>query len=771
MNQILSSDALLGAAARPTPGRTAIAPAQAGADSGFGALIAPETETSSAAGGTAAALPLAVVAAPVAQARPALAFWSQLSAGETPHAAPHDATPMVPEVAEVAEVTIDTAAAETDVQTDVQTVAAETALMAAPVQQAMMPAAASLPLDRPSGMVGQDATAADPVVPTAQAAQSDGRAMSIALATPATAALAAPRQDVIGPRDMAPAEVSPDTRAAVSPQTSQPAPRPEEQAAPIVAASRGTVENGVPTNETGTVSPGTDARRIRASETAATAGDAVAADSRPRVKKEAAARQQDQNVPDQRPEGAAVPSATATATASAAAAIAMTAPVLTSGRVSAAPTTNTAAAAVQTVAASQPSFRQPRADADAVASVSAQSAAPVHQVSGRASPTAAVPVATGPASTAFDTKMAPEATEAGAVSAAISSPDATTAVGADAARAAGMSDAPASGIAPQAAEAGNDGPVVAASAAVDPAAIDPAADAAAQPVAEGAVRTTAPDLTAAAATRAGGALRVAAGDPAETGVKAAVEHGAKRRAKDVVADDAALTQSRLREARGTDNAAASPATTQAENASGTAKDSVVPGSAAPAVPAADTGRGPEGLRFDALGGVSGTTGGSERSAATAGLTQSAAMPQHGAATAQGVAVQIASALSSLPDKPVELALSPEELGKVRLTLSHGHDGGISVAVQAERPETLDLMRRHIDQLASDFRDMGYSSIDFSFSGGQNFSGQQHPEAAPEGFATSGERSSDAAAATPVMAAAADPIRLRLADDSGLDMRL
>ena len=642
--------------------------------------------------------------------------------------------------------------------------------MAAPVQQAMMPAAASLPLDRPSGMVGQDATAADPVVPTAQAAQSDGRAMSIALATPATADLAAPRQDVIGPRDMAPAEVSPDTRAAVSPQTSQPAPRPEEQAAPIVAASRGTVENGVPTNETGTVSPGTDARRIRASETAATAGDAVAADSRPRVKKEAAARQQDQNVPDQRPEGAAVPAAAAPA--SAAAAVAMTAPVLQSGRVSAAPTANTAAAAVQTVAASQPSFRQPRADADAVASVSAQSAAPVHQVSGRASPTASAPVATGPVSTAFDPKMAPEATEAGAVSAAISSPDATTAVGADAARAAGMSDAPASGIAPQAAEAGNDGSVVAASAAVDPAAIDPAAaDAAAQPVAEGAARTTAPDLTAAAATRAGGALRVAAGDPAETGVKAAVEHGAKRRAKDVVADDAALTQSRLREARGTDNAAASPATTQAENASGTAKDSVAPGSAAPAIPASDTGRGPEGLRFDALGGVSGTTGGSERSAAAAGLTQGAAMPQHGAATAQGVAVQIASALSSLPDKPVELALSPEELGKVRLTLSHGHDGGISVAVQAERPETLDLMRRHIDQLASDFRDMGYSSIDFSFSGGQNFSGQQHPEAAPEGFATSGERSSDAAAATPVMAAAADPIRLRLADDSGLDMRL
>ena len=32
----------------------------------------------------------------------------------------------------------------------------------------------------------------------------------------------------------------------------------------------------------------------------------------------------------------------------------------------------------------------------------------------------------------------------------------------------------------------------------------------------------------------------------------------------------------------------------------------------------------------------------------------------------------------------------------------------------DRPETIDLMRRHIDQLAQDFRDLGFSDLSFSF---------------------------------------------------------
>lgn len=78
-----------------------------------------------------------------------------------------------------------------------------------------------------------------------------------------------------------------------------------------------------------------------------------------------------------------------------------------------------------------------------------------------------------------------------------------------------------------------------------------------------------------------------------------------------------------------------------------------------------------------------------------------------------IARQLASALPGATDGPVEISLNPEELGKVRLAM-HTQDGAITVSVQAERPETLDLMRRNIDSLARDFREMGYAQISFEF---------------------------------------------------------
>ena len=33
---------------------------------------------------------------------------------------------------------------------------------------------------------------------------------------------------------------------------------------------------------------------------------------------------------------------------------------------------------------------------------------------------------------------------------------------------------------------------------------------------------------------------------------------------------------------------------------------------------------------------------------------------------------------------------------------------------AERPETLELMRRHVSELSAVFREMGYASVDFTF---------------------------------------------------------
>lgn len=101
---------------------------------------------------------------------------------------------------------------------------------------------------------------------------------------------------------------------------------------------------------------------------------------------------------------------------------------------------------------------------------------------------------------------------------------------------------------------------------------------------------------------------------------------------------------------------------------------------------------------------------------------------HGAATASPyptpgrpdsahVARQIADALPRLSDGTIDIRLDPEELGRVRLQMVSG-ETGMTVHVTADRPETLDLMRRHIDQLARDLAEAGYEGASFDFGDGQ-----------------------------------------------------
>ncbi|MEM6565340.1 MAG: flagellar hook-length control protein FliK [Pseudomonadota bacterium] len=78
-----------------------------------------------------------------------------------------------------------------------------------------------------------------------------------------------------------------------------------------------------------------------------------------------------------------------------------------------------------------------------------------------------------------------------------------------------------------------------------------------------------------------------------------------------------------------------------------------------------------------------------------------------------IARQMAEVLQRMPDGPVEIALSPKELGRVRMSITAA-EAGITVSVIAERPETLDLMRRNVDDLARDFQSLGYESVSFSF---------------------------------------------------------
>ena len=75
--------------------------------------------------------------------------------------------------------------------------------------------------------------------------------------------------------------------------------------------------------------------------------------------------------------------------------------------------------------------------------------------------------------------------------------------------------------------------------------------------------------------------------------------------------------------------------------------------------------------------------------------------------------QMAEAMRVAADKSVEIALSPAELGRVRMVLN-ASEAGVTLSILAERPETLDLMRRNIDDLAKSFADLGYEDISFSF---------------------------------------------------------
>ena len=84
----------------------------------------------------------------------------------------------------------------------------------------------------------------------------------------------------------------------------------------------------------------------------------------------------------------------------------------------------------------------------------------------------------------------------------------------------------------------------------------------------------------------------------------------------------------------------------------------------------------------------------------------ASLPPH-------LGAQLTASATGLADAPVEIAFAPSELGTMRLLLSREGDG-LSIVVTADRPEMLGLLRRNINSLAQDFRDLGFQTLSFSF---------------------------------------------------------
>lgn len=100
-------------------------------------------------------------------------------------------------------------------------------------------------------------------------------------------------------------------------------------------------------------------------------------------------------------------------------------------------------------------------------------------------------------------------------------------------------------------------------------------------------------------------------------------------------------------------------------------------------------------------------------------------PSHVAAAANTTAPvhqQIASALmAATPDSPeTELLLAPEELGKLRFVFGQD-DGGLTILITAERPETLQLLRRNADALIQDLNQLGLTdaTVDFGDRGSRD----------------------------------------------------
>jgi len=131
-------------------------------------------------------------------------------------------------------------------------------------------------------------------------------------------------------------------------------------------------------------------------------------------------------------------------------------------------------------------------------------------------------------------------------------------------------------------------------------------------------------------------------------------------------------------------------------------------------------------------------------------------------TPRNLSGQMAEAVRVSPDGRVEIALQPEELGRVRLTM-HGGEGALHVVVQAERADTEALLRRHIALLRNDLAEIGYADVSFSFD--DDRAADDRPGKGPAPGATETARSDITATAATMPFAGTPPAR------GSLDLRL
>ena len=102
-----------------------------------------------------------------------------------------------------------------------------------------------------------------------------------------------------------------------------------------------------------------------------------------------------------------------------------------------------------------------------------------------------------------------------------------------------------------------------------------------------------------------------------------------------------------------------------------------------------------------------------RDSAAASPSPMSAVTQH-AALPKALSGAIAHAATKLADPDrIELTLDPVELGRVRFAVTSIGDQ-VQVSLSVERPETLDLLRRHAGELRTELREQGFANPTLSF---------------------------------------------------------
>ena len=78
------------------------------------------------------------------------------------------------------------------------------------------------------------------------------------------------------------------------------------------------------------------------------------------------------------------------------------------------------------------------------------------------------------------------------------------------------------------------------------------------------------------------------------------------------------------------------------------------------------------------------------------------------------------------EKVIEVSLNPAELGRLKLSLTPA-ENGLVINIMAERAETIEMIRRNLNDLEQAFSKLGHENITFSFDQNGNFTDQNPPD--------------------------------------------